>query len=201
MMFSVAPTLGKGRMISVPRSFSARQQISPASSSISAPICRRAARCRSMGRFPSWHPPGRDSRASPQRASSAPMKMTEERISTIREWGMLLPERRVESMYTSPPRCSARQPRCRSMRRAASTSRSWGTFISSLFSGQIIEAAIMGSEAFFEPWTKQAPRSRFPPLICHISIKIPPVHSNHAILCRGALICSFFRRPLCGQGL
>ena len=66
---------------------------------------------------------------------------------------------------------------------------------------EIIEAAIMGSEAFFEPWTKQAPRSRFPPLICHISIKIPPVHSNHAILCRGALICSFFRRPLCGQGL
>ena len=51
-----------------------------------------------MGRLPSWQPPGRLSLALPQRAISAPMKMTEERISTIREWGMALRQRPEESM-------------------------------------------------------------------------------------------------------
>ena len=175
-MFSVAPTLGKGRTISAPFSSGAEQKISPPSSRISAPICRRADRCRSMGRLPSWQPPGRDSLASPQRATSAPIKITEERISSIRLWGILQLDRLRESMLTSPSRCSARQPRCRRMRSAASTSRSWGTFSSWVLAGQMTDAARMGSEAFLEPWTKQAPSSRFPPRMCHSSIINTPAH-------------------------
>ena len=128
----------------------------------------------SIGLLPSWQPPGRLSRATPQRASSAPMNMTDERISSISECGIVLSVSPAESMYTSFPSCSAVQPRCLSIRSAASTSLSCGTLVSSERAGAAIEAAIIGREAFFEPWTKQVPSSLFPPRICQISIINPP---------------------------
>ena len=58
MAFSVAPTLGVASTIWQPVSFRARHRRVPPASSMSAPSARRAARCRSMGRGPSSHPPG-----------------------------------------------------------------------------------------------------------------------------------------------
>jgi hypothetical protein len=49
------------------------------------------------------------------------------------------------------------------MRSAASTSRSRGTLLSSARTGRTMDAARIGSDAFFEPWMRQAPSSRLPP--------------------------------------
>ena len=46
----------------------------------SAPRDSRACRCMSMGRGPKSSPPGMDTRAQPQRASSGPRTTTEARI-------------------------------------------------------------------------------------------------------------------------
>ena len=175
-IFSVAPTLGKGRRISRPLSEEARQKICSPSSSISAPSSRRAIKCRSMGRFPSLQPPGRLRAAWPVLARSAPMKKTEERIRSIRSRGMALPEMDDASMYTRSPCCWTRQPRARRICSAESTSRSLGTRRSSTVPGHSRHAARMGSAAFFEPWALHSPSSRRPPRIRHKSIKIPPVH-------------------------
>ena len=57
IIFSVAPTLGKSRWISVPIILSAVQLIKPASSFISTPSSLNAFRCRSIGLAPISHPP------------------------------------------------------------------------------------------------------------------------------------------------
>ena len=84
MMFSVAPTLGKERVISHPCGFSHQAVICPPSSWMATPSFRKAARCRSMGRGPSSQPPGKVMRALPHRARIGPRKITEERISRMR---------------------------------------------------------------------------------------------------------------------
>ncbi len=84
MAFSVAPTLGMLRVISRPVMCWAVQRRKPPSSRMSAPSCRRADRCMSMGRGPSSQPPGWLSSAQPVRARMDPRNTTEERISRIR---------------------------------------------------------------------------------------------------------------------
>ena len=68
-MFSVPPTVGKSRWMSAPTSSSTSPWIMPFFSSKRQPRASRPRRCRSMGRVPMAQPPGRDTRASPHRAS------------------------------------------------------------------------------------------------------------------------------------
>ena len=89
MAFSVAPTLGRLREISAPVSRSPpRHSRLPPDCVTSAPSFFRAARWRSMGRGPNSQPPGILTSAPPVRASIAPRKMTDERISRISRSGM-----------------------------------------------------------------------------------------------------------------
>ena len=59
-MFSVAPTLGKSKLISVPTILSHLQCIKPHSSSICIPNFLKALRCKSIGLEPISHPPACD---------------------------------------------------------------------------------------------------------------------------------------------
>ena len=84
-MFSVAPTLGRERHSSRPRSLLPRRHRRPPPPPGSPPPA--AAGRPDGGRWavgPAHSPRGSTARASPIRASSAPRKITEERISRIR---------------------------------------------------------------------------------------------------------------------
>ncbi len=89
---SVAPTLGKRRVISAPcRPDGAVSTSRPGPASHStAPIWRSPARCRSMGRAPMLHPPGRLVSARPSFASSGAQKRIDARISSAVCPGRLL---------------------------------------------------------------------------------------------------------------
>ena len=163
MAFSVAPTLGILRVISRPSRRWAVQRRQPPSSRMPAPSCRRTARCRSMGRGPSSHPPGWLISAQPIRARMDPRNTTEERISRIRWSGMSHRSMPLASTTRSPPSQSARQPRWRRMRMLASTSLRWGQPWSTVRPGCRMDAARMGRTLFFAPWTGSVPSRRAPP--------------------------------------
>ena len=165
MAFSVAPTLGIVRAISPPWSPLPRHRRLPPISRISAPRRRRAERCRSMGLGPSSQPPGIHTLASPVRASRAPIKMTDERISRIRPSGMSQRSSVLESTITvCPSRCTL-QPKCRRISSVASTSVSRGQLCIMLTLPDKTAAARMGSTLFFAPCTSMLPSRRFPPEI------------------------------------
>ena len=165
MMFSVAPTLGKLSKISCPRISPAVQRISPPSSRMSTPNFFRADRCRSMGRGPSSQPPGKLSRALPQRAMMGPRKKTEDRISRIRRMGTSQRVTAEESTVTVLPCRSALQPRCRRISRAKRTSRRSGQLCRVLRPPLSNVAARMGSTLFLAPLTETAPSRGLPPRI------------------------------------
>ena len=176
MAFSVAPTLGMVRLISVPRRPLVRQRRSPPFSRMSAPSRRSAARWRSMGRGPSSQPPGAQSLASPVRARTAPKKMTEDRISRMRWSGMSQRSSVLESTVTVWPSLLTRQPRCSKIATVASTSDSRGQLCITLTLPERMVAARMGSTLFFAPWTWTAPSSLLPPEMM-ISLIVLPPHS------------------------
>ena len=123
IMFSVAPTLGKERLIVVPSSFSLTSNFSAEpSSSIETPRARSAERCKSMGRRPISQPPGVKSLALLQRETSEPKKTMDERISRIRLSGISKQKTFLESTVRVCPSRVTLQPRWRSIRTAASTS-------------------------------------------------------------------------------
>ena len=114
MIFSVAPTLGRVRVISAPRSAAPPvQRRRPPRCSIPAPSFRSADRWRSMGRGPSSQPPGILTSASPVRARMAPRKMIEERISRMSASGTSERLRQDASTVTVVPSRVTRQPRWR----------------------------------------------------------------------------------------
>ena len=89
---SVAPTLGKRRVMSAPwRPPGAASTSFPAPASSSfAPIRARPSRCKSMGRAPILHPPGSEVSARPSRASSGAQKRMEARICAAVSPGRVL---------------------------------------------------------------------------------------------------------------
>ena len=151
-MFSVAPTLGKDRLITVPSSFSLTSKPSAEpSSSIETPRERKAERCRSIGLKPISQPPGVKSRAFLQRETSEPKNTIDERISRIRFSGILQQEMLLESTVSVCPSRVTTQPRCSRILTAASTSDKNGQLCSTLTPSTSTHAARMGSELFFEP--------------------------------------------------
>ena len=174
MAFSVAPTLGMASVICAPCSAVARHTMSPPNSSTSAPSARRAFRWRSMGRGPSSQPPGILNHASPQRPATAPRKITDERMARMSSCGMEQERRRVEFICMTSPSWSTAQPRWRRMFSEASTSRSCGQFVSSVSQPVRIQAASIGSTAFFAPCTVRLPSKGAPPLTRQIFIAFPP---------------------------
>ena len=78
-MFSVAPTLGKSRPITAPRSSVAEPTTLPCSMLIDAPIARSPDWCMSSGREPIASPPGRATWACRHRPISGPSTHTDAR--------------------------------------------------------------------------------------------------------------------------
>ena len=141
------------------------------------------------------------SRACPQRASSAPRNMTELRSSRISECGISLRLIGLESMYTASPSRSTEQPRPRRMRIVVFTSRSVGTFKSSVSPGASTLAAMMGSTAFLAPWTVTLPDSRLPPAMCQTLISSPPNSRFRPYYAGGAGFVILPRASPRGRGL
>ena len=165
-IFSVAPTLGRARRISAPRSPSgARPQILSPSSEKQTPICSSARRCRSMGRLPITQPPGYSITMLPQRASKAPRRHREERIPVMASAGIsrvvILPvpmQTPSPSQRTCPPRlCSSLSIRY--------TSEILGQSLRKLSPSAKIVAARMGNAAFLDPCIFTLPWRRTPPRI------------------------------------
>ena len=162
MAFSVAPTLGRERTMSAPRSLP-EQRRPPSASSTAPPRARMADRWRSMGRGPSSHPPGAHSCACPMRPRMAPRKITEERISRMRASGTSHPVGAEASTTTASPCRSARQPRRRRMSREARTSDSSGQLWMTHSPGASRQAARIGRTLFFAPCTRTEPSRGRPP--------------------------------------
>ena len=163
--FSVAPTLGKPSAIVHGAGAGSSQIICSPRSSICAPMRRRPARWRSIGRAPSTHPPGNVIAAFPNRASRAPRKITAARIRRIRQHGISKRLAPVLSTVTVAPHRSASHPRCRRISSAVSTSLMAGQFVSVQRPETATVAARMGRTLFFAPWIAISPRSGRPPLI------------------------------------
>ena len=197
MAFSVAPTLGRLSVSSLPRISGASQWSRPPPSRITAPSCRREDRWRSMGRGPSSHPPGIDSSERPQRLSTAPRKITDERISRIRWSGTSQRVSEAASTTSASPSHSARQPRCRRIRMDASTSRRRGQLCSVEVPLCKMVAAKMGSTLFFAPWTCKLPLRALPPSMIKSPIKTLRSSFSqklHHLMRRAALFVPFPRR-------
>ena len=173
MAFSVAPTLGRESTISAPWR-APWQSIPPGSSVMVPPRARMAARWRSMGRGPSSQPPGAHRLARPIRPSTAPRKITEERISRMSRSGTSHRVGAEASTMTAVPSRRAEQPRWRRMAREASTSDRSGQLWMTHSPGASRAAARMGSTLFLAPWTATEPLRGKPPSTRYVLICLPP---------------------------
>src|SRR6185503_1148840 len=126
--------------------------------------------CWSTGRSPIAQPPGSDTRASPQRASSGPSARIDARMVFTISYGAsgqsILAAESV-SPLGSPSACT---PICASSERIVRTSLSFGTFVSTSGSEVSSAAHRMGSAAFLAPETRTSPCSGTPPVIASLSI-------------------------------
>ena len=175
MMFSVAPTLGRDKLICRPCSGPHSQVISPPSSWMCTPSLLSASKCRSMGRGPNSQPPGYVMRALPQRARIGPRKMTEERISRIRSSGISHRSILAESTTMVPPLYSTRQPKCRKMAMAEWTSFRSGQLCMIFSPPLMMVAAKIGKILFLAPLARMEPLRGFPPFTISLLIILPPV--------------------------
>jgi hypothetical protein len=82
--FSVAPTEGKSSQIDVPVSRGAVATRKPCSLTMVAPSRSRPEMCMSSPRDPMASPPGRATRAEPQRATSGPRTLIDARMRRTR---------------------------------------------------------------------------------------------------------------------
>ena len=180
IVFSVAPTLGKDRTISLPRRLPALQSIEPPSSVMSAPKAFREEMCKSIGRAPSSHPPGAKSETLLSLARTAPIKITDERISRIILSGISKFVAERESTVTHPSSHVTLQPIYFKISIAASTSRNLGQLCITLVPELSIVAARIGRTLFFEPCTDTIPSRALPPFTINVSItrKHPPTFFN-----------------------
>ena len=151
MIFSVAPTLGNGNAIDVPLSlFGTIQSSIPCSSCITAPSFLSPAICRSTGRGPNSHPPGKLILALPHRPSIAPRKSIDERISRESLSDRSQHSTSSASTERTSPSCVTLHPKFCSISAAAHTSESAGQLYRVVFPVSMV-AAIIGSTAFFAP--------------------------------------------------
>ena len=203
---SVAPTLGKLRVISAPcRPEGAVSSSLPGPAGCScAPIFAKPARCRSTGRAPILHPPGSDVSARPSRASSGAQNRMEARICSAVCPGRVL-QKGVPETHTSLPCQPAFSPVLRTRARQASTSESRGTPRSRTGFVHSRLAAISGSTLFFAAGMRTVPCKGRPPVTticsarCAISAapipqKIPQTMQNHRPVSPGGGSLEFGRK-------
>ena len=191
---SVAPTLGKRRVKSVPWSPPGAASTSfpaPASSSF-APIRASPSRCKSMGRAPILHPPGSEVSARPSRASSGAQKRMEARICAAVSPGRVLFEGIPATTMSAPCQWAA-HPAPRSSPRLHSTSDSLGTARSRTGPRQRSAAARSGSTLFFAagiaavPFSGRPPITQIRPLCCVISAAPIPQKIPHDMQKQGRM--------------
>src|SRR5258706_3940612 len=118
------------------------------------------------------HPPGSDTRASPQRARGVPRTGFEARMVFTRWEGASGSDRR--SALRDRPKRSSREtstPICASSRSMVLTSLRCGTLESVSCSLVSNPAHISGSAAFFAPETRISPESGTPPWMMSLSIR------------------------------
>src|SRR5882762_6995519 len=118
------------------------------------------------------HPPGSDTRASPQRARSGPRTRIEARIVFTRSYGASGSDRR-SALRDKPSRSSSETstPICASSRSMVLTSLRCGTLESVSCSLVSNPAHMSGSAAFFAPETRISPASGTPPWMMSLSIR------------------------------
>jgi len=117
-----------------------------------------------IGLSPIAHPPGIDTSALPQRASSGPSMQMPARILRTISYSPTGLSITVESMHKLPfELLLSLQPRCLSNCPHTEISERCGTDEITDFPFAKIEAAIIGREAFFEPFILTLPESRTGP--------------------------------------
>src|SRR5436305_12249828 len=135
------------------------------------------------------HPPGRETRARPNRARSGPSTNTEARIVLTSSYGASgLGRSDASTSSVCPPRSASRvifAPMCKRSRPIVRMSARSGTSRKTLRPGASRAAASCGSVAFFDPLTSTSPFSGTPPSISIASIRKGPRRSS----------ISRFRRP------
>src|SRR5262245_675534 len=117
-------------------------------------------------------PPGSDTRASPQRATSGPSTRIDARIVFTRSYGAVGSERRA-ARSDSPSLSSSdtSTPICESSLTMVLTSRRCGTFESVTSSSVSSAAHMSGSAAFFAPETRISPDRGTPPWMMSLSTR------------------------------
>ena len=188
---SVAPTLGKRRVISAPcrpEGAVSTSRPSPASSS-TAPIFASPARCRSMGRAPMRHPPGRLVSARPSLASSGAQNKMEARICPAVCPGRVLLAGGPESTASLLSHRAA-QPTPRKSAMQCSTSARRGTAWSRTSPVQSSDAAKSGRTLFFAAGIFTLPFSGRPPVTTiRSSMSVPPFRKRYPTVCKTGPEC------------
>src|SRR3990172_782692 len=139
-----------------------------------APIACRPLTCWSTGRWPIAQPPGSETFARPQRASSGPSTSTEARMVFTSSYGAVgsFTSAARSTMAPSAGRSTA-TPICERSLAIVETSISRGTLPSA--SGWSVSSAahMIGRAEFFAPETRTSPSSGRPPAIRSLSTGAP----------------------------
>ena len=183
---SVAPTLGKLRQISAPRSPAGAYSVScpGAAGSCRTPICASPCKCRSMGLAPMRHPPGSTVLTRPSRASRGAQNRMDARIRPAASGARSV---RIGCPCTasSAPCQPAVQPTPRSRARQSSTSVRRGTFCSRTGPLHSSEAASSGSTLFLAAGTSTLPcKGRPPVMIQSPAMPRPPFCKRYPMVCK-----------------
>src|SRR5580658_8193208 len=125
-------------------------------------MASRPLRCWSMGRAPIAQPPGSDTRACPNLATSGPSTRTLARICFTSSYGASGRTLEPAATATSGVATSTRRPKKRRSAAVVSMSRSAGTLRRRLAPSDSSVAQRIGSAAFFAPLMRTEPR-RGPP--------------------------------------
>src|SRR5687768_5407249 len=141
---------------------------------IAAPMACSPLTCWSTGRCPIAQPPGSDTLARPQRASSGPSTSTEARMVLTSSYGAVgsLIERACRRMPPSAAGCTS-TPIWASSLAMVATSISRGTPASCSGLALSNAAHMIGRAAFLAPDTRASPRSSRPPVILSLSTGAP----------------------------
>src|SRR5689334_8272162 len=135
-----------------------------------APIASRPLTCWSTGRKPIAHPPGSDTRASPQRASSGPSARIDARIVFTSSYGASGQSMCAASSATVPGcEVSSLTPICDSSDCMVRTSLRRGTLLSVTGSGDSSAAHSNGNAAFLAPDARISPCNGPLPAILSLS--------------------------------
>src|SRR5262245_32681782 len=171
--FSVAPTLGKSRFTTAPRSPLVSPTRNPCSEENVAPIFSRPLMCRSIAREPMLQPPGIATLALPKRASSGPRTRIDARIRLTSSYGVSAGRTSEVSRTSSPCFHAVPTPRCSSTSTIVMQSWIRGTLRSVNRPSASTAAAMSLSAEFLAPAIWMIPSSGVPPVTRRRSIRSP----------------------------